>query len=240
MKNKIIYILFLVLILAGCSVNADITINSNMIVDENISILFDNSLASNFDSTTRYAANYIEYYSSAISLKNYNYKINEGSVKTSVDFDKRSKNICDSINYSLFSQYLYKNISCIEENDYYIVKSEGNQLVSVPQSKKKFNVENVILNVKLPVSALENNADSIDGNIYTWNFDENTSLDKSIYLKISKKALEKKKTDYDKKEQNKKIIKNILIVLGSLVILAIVCVVLNILYKKYKSNKLEY
>lgn len=240
MKNKILCLLVLIIFLTGCSVNADITIADDMKISENVSIAFDNSLAENYHSPGQYASDFLDYYNSAISLKNYNYKIEEGSVKTSVNFDKKSKNICDNINYSLFSQYLYKNINCIEEDGYFIVKSEGNQLISIPQSKKKFNVENVVLNVKLPISAIENNADDINGNIYTWNFDENTNSDKSIYLKISKKSLEENKVTYEKKEQTSKTIKNVVSILVVLVILIIICIGANTLYKKYKENKLEY
>ena len=70
MKNKILYLLVLVIFLTGCSVNADITINDDMTILENVSIAFDNSLAENYHSPSQYASDFLDYYNSAISLKN--------------------------------------------------------------------------------------------------------------------------------------------------------------------------
>lgn len=237
MKNKILYLLVLMIFLTGCSVTADITINDNMTITENVSIAFDNSLADNYHSPGQYASDYLDYYNSAISLKNYKYKIEESSVKSYVNFNKTSKNICDNINYSLFSQYLYKKINCISEDGYFIVKSEGEQLVSTPSSKKKFNVETVKLTMNLPVAALDNNADEVNGNSYIWYFNENSISDKSLYLKISKNALEENKSIKKQKEQRLDIIKKSIIILITLVGIASVLV---ISYKKYKENQIEY
>ena len=240
MKNKILYLIIVVIFLTGCSVDADITINDDMSIKENVSIAFDNSLAENYDSPGQYAADYIEYYNSAIELKDYSYKIKESNVNSYVNFSKYSKTICDNINYSLFSQYLYKKINCINEDGYFIVESEGEQLVSVPASKKSFNVEKVKLSVNLPVSALENNADEVNGNSYIWYFDENTSSDKRIYLKISKNDLEEKKSALEETDVKKQSLKKALLVMVVVIVGGAIIYTASVLYKKYKENKLDY
>ena len=64
--------------------------------------------------------------------------------------------------------HLYKTIKCSEDEEYFIIDSVGEQSISKPLSMKTFNAENVVINVKLPVLAEENNADIVCCNYYTY------------------------------------------------------------------------
>lgn len=239
LKNKLI-ILLTILILTGCTAKADITINENYSVDEKVNISFDNSKTINFKSPTKYAESYLEYYNSAISYKDYEYDINEGSDFSSVDFTKSTDGICTSINNNLFSQYVYKYIKCVEDDNHILISSEGEQLISLPISQKKFDIESLVLNIKIPVIAEENNADNVNEKTYTWNFNSSSPSDKSVYLKLNKKELEEAEKNYLKQEKikdNLKIGSTILIVV--VILITLVCIAIKF-YKKYKSNKIDY
>lgn len=237
---KKIFLLVVLIILSGCSVTADININYDSTVDENIKIAFSNSLAVNYDSPEAYAKSYLDYYNSAINYREYEYTISENSNESYVNFHKSSENICDNIRYSLFSQYLYETIECQEDDYYVVIKSSGEQLVSQPQNKKVFNVEDVTLNIKLPISAEENNADYVKDYTYIWNYDEETSAQKNIYLKINKTALEQNKLDILENEKQNKTNHIIQIVIGILLFMIIAISMGFVLYKKYKNNQIEY
>lgn len=237
---KKIILLLTILILSGCTATADIKINYDYSVSENIAITFDNALASNYDSPSKYAQSYLEYYSSAINLKNYNYEIKENNETSNVTFSKKTLGICDSIKYSLFSQYLYENIKCEETKEYIIIQSEGEQLISQPLKNKKFNVEKVLLTVKLPVSAEENNADIVEDRVYKWSYDESSSVNKNIYLRIRKDVLQSNKDLIEKQAKQEETVKKAMIVSIVLVAVGALLVISFTLYKKYKNNKLEY
>lgn len=239
MKKKIL-LLLIIIILTGCQVNADISINYDYTVDEKINVLFDNELASNFNSPKEYAKSYLEYYNPVIKLKDYNYDIEEKKDKSSVIFTKKSKNICDSINYGLFIIYLYDSIKCTENEYYMEIKSVGTQSVSAPSNEKKFNVESLKLKVKLPISAEENNADEVKDNVYSWYYDENSLRSKNLYLKVDKTKLEENRKNMEEKIKNDKRNDKILTILCFLLPIIIIGIISVILFKKYKSNKIEY
>ena len=111
-------------------------------------------------------------------------------------------------------------------------------------SEKKFDVERVELNIKVPIPLEENNADNVSNNTYTWFFDENTDSNKSVYLKINKTLLENKNKEQKKNEtkekENKKTFSLVKVILTVLIVFLILGIISYSLYKKYKNNKLEY
>lgn len=238
---KKMFLLLILIVLSGCSVTANIQLNNDSTMDESINVAFNNSLASNYDSPEEYAKSYLDYYNSAIKYRNYEYDfLNQDDNISYVNFTKNNKSVCDSIKYSLFSQYLYETIECNEDDYYIIIKSRGNQLVSQPQNKKVFNVEKVILNIKLPISAEENNADYMEDYVYTWKYDEKTAVDKNIYLKINKTTLEQNKLRIEEEKQQNKTNNTIIIIVGIVAFIILIVSISFVLYKKYKNNQIEY
>lgn len=238
MKKKI-FVLFILIMLSGCTVTTNLNISENFIVSEETTISFSNSLAINYDSPKELANLYIEYYLSAIKSKEYKYSLNEGNERSSVVFTKKSSDICKSINENLFSSHLFNTVKCKEEGNYFIISSDGNQKLVLSANKKTFDVNNVKINLKLPIPAEENNADIVKNNTYTWYFDKYSSKEKSIYVKINKETLEKKKDEVQNKKQIENTISNgsiIVVILGVIISLLVIS---YLVYKKAKSNRLE-
>lgn len=243
MKKKILILLMLI-ILSGCTVKENININADGSVSEKTNISFDNEMAVNYDTPTKYAEDFLKYYNNAIELKNYSYDVSENKSNTDVVFNRKTVKLCDGIKYGLFVDNLYSDIECSEDDYYYIIKSNSQQLLSKPMSEKKFDVERVELNIKVPIPLEENNADNVSNNTYTWFFDENTDSNKSVYLKINKTLLENKNKEQKKNEtkekENKKTFSLVKVILTVLIVFLILGIISYSLYKKYKNNKLDY
>lgn len=239
MKKKII-ILIILLTLTGCTVNANVNIDYNGNLNEEIIINFKNKDAVNYNTPTEYATSFINYYDNAIRYKNYSYTISENKKDTNVIFSKKSNNICNAIKYSLFSQYLYNKIECIEDREYYTVRSIGDNLISKPLNEKKFDITEIDLNITVPGSLTENNADSVSKNTYTWFFNQNTMSSKSIYFKVSKNIMKQEKQKEESKIHNKKTINIWLKMFMVFISIFLLLLIGIILYKKYKNNRLEY
>jgi len=238
--KKYLILIISILILTGCSATVNINVDDYYDTTEETIISFNNSQAVNYDGVEDYVNTYLDFYKSAIELRNYKYSLNEGKNNSSVIFTKEKEDICAYVNNNMFSVYLYNVLRCTEDNDYYVIRSEGVNSVSQPLNKKKFNIENLTINVTLPIRAYENNADFIDNNMYTWKYDLNTNENKSIYLKISKKELSENKHRVETKD---KIFNGAKITLILIVILLIVVGSTFVgikLYRRYKQNKLEY
>lgn len=240
MKVKYLLVLLIIILLTGCNVTSSIEVDSDFNIKETTNISFNNKLADAYYSTSEYAKNFTDYYKSAINIKNYNYDIVEGKENSSVIFTKQSNDICKQINESLFSQYLYKDVKCEEDDNYIQINSYGEHLLSLPENKKKFDVDEVNLKITLPVKAEEDNADGVNNNTYTWVFDKNTSKSKSIYIKINKEDIKEEKKQEIKRNERKKTVSKIKLIGVVIILFTILIVVFYMLYKKYKSNKLEY
>lgn len=243
MKKRIL-ILLMIIILSGCTVKENISINADGSISEKTNISFDNEMAINYDTPTKYAEDFLKYYNNVIELKNYSYDIIENKNNTDVKFSRKTSKLCEGIKYGVFVDNLYSDIECSEDDYYYIIKSNSQQLLSKPMNEKRFDVQRVELNIKVPIPLEENNADNVSNNTYTWFFDENTDPNKSVYLKINKSSLENKnkveKEQKTKEETIKKNVSNIKIIGVIVVIFALLILIVYTLYKKYKNNKLEY
>ena len=89
----------MLIILSGCTVKENININADGSVSEKTNISFDNEMAVNYDTPTKYAEDFLKYYNNAIELKNYSYDVSENKSNTDVVFNRKTAKLCDGIKY---------------------------------------------------------------------------------------------------------------------------------------------
>lgn len=178
--KKIIILLFLVMFLTGCSADVNIIINDTGI---NETITFTDS------STTAYKNNIpvfykdifsdiepdvrnegVEYYTKNVYQESGNYKLNY-SYKYSLENYRESRSIKGA-----FRSFNIRN----NKNDGQIVISTDSGGLRYFDSYN--NLTNVRVNITPSYKVLENNADYVNGNVYTWVFNKNTK--KHIYLML--------------------------------------------------------
>ena len=242
--KKILYlfgILFIMMLLTGCSAKADITVNVDGSVNENINVSDNNKNIKYGDKTIRETLNlYLNQYDTQLSVGKYETDINIGNENSSVDVYRKYDDICDFINKTLFSNYIYEGMTCNEDEYYFEVQSNGNFIKKRESDEPWLMPDDIKLTITLPVAATEQNADETDGNTYIWNYDQASSSDKSFHLKVSKVELKEAEENYNeaqaKKERNKKIV----IAFTIVGIAFVVGIISFILYLKYKSKKIDY
>lgn len=229
---KKIFAVFAILILTGCAVNVDVNVNDELKVKEKINVSFSNSLADNFLSVSDYVDDQVGYYYGTFSNEGYDRDFKQGESESNILFERNLDNICNLVKSS-FSEQLYSEFNCTEDDNYITIQSVGNQKISLPMNMRRFNVQDLNINVTLPIKATDNNADYVNGTTYTWKYDTNTYEQKQFYLKISK-------VDLKEKIRNEKIDSILGVVKVVSIILVIVSVISFVLYRKYKSNKIKY
>ena len=242
-RNKYVFIMIIVmLLLSGCTVTENVNVSSSGKTKEEIKILSATSeISENNTIVNNYLDSIIDKYRKAFSAKGYSYdKIIDMDKESGLKVNKDYDNICNFVNNTGFSQYLYKKITCQETEYYYEIKSEGENIFYCPGCSDFPHIDKINLNINLPVKAEEDNADDVSGNTYTWIYDKDTSKSKSIYLKINKETIKERNKEEKKEIKKSKSISNIMIIGGIIIVLLLIGVVAYTLYKRYKSNKLDY
>lgn len=230
--KKIIVSILLLIILTGCTTKGEITMESDGSIKEKvvIDVETNNLDEAKFDN---YINLVLDNYNSALNLRGYSKNIVYNKDISKVEFTNSYDNICKYIENNLFTQYLYKKISCTEDELYYVIKNETNHISYCKDCTSWPSLDNVSFSITIPIKAVENSSDLVSNNTYTWNFDKNTLDSKEFYLKINKEELNQN----NKKNENINTL--IKIVIFSIILLGLVATC-YILVKKYKSKKLEY
>lgn len=239
-KIKYLLIVICILLLTGCTVRSNITVEPYGIVSENVYLLNKTEyLTSEKYSFEKLIDLMVKPYKNVLDLKQYSYTYEKGKELSGVKVYKNYDNLCSYFGNSALNQYVYKYMSCTENDYYYEIKNATEYIPYCAQCAEWPELGDVEFKIKLPISATEQNADEVDGNTYIWKYDKNTK-DKNFYLKISKSALNESKKNYIKNQEMKKNRSKIIIIGIIIGVISLVVCTIIIFYKKYKKNSFDY
>jgi hypothetical protein len=214
MKKKTILLIFIILFFTGCTPNYNIVIDDSLITEELI-------IPENDD---HYAERFSNLYSIVDKKKQYDFSVSENSAVFKYVYS------FDEFNESNIIKSCYESFHLIKENDYYVLQTGLNfNCYPLQISDYEFvEFDELKINIKIVnYEVLENNADYINKNVYSWVINKNNYTNKPIIIKIKEK--EDKKTN------------NIYLVVGSIILL--ICLIGLIIYifinsLKNKNNKI--
>lgn len=228
--KKIILVLFVLILLSGCTSTSNVIVSEEGKVTEEV-ILSENK--SNFPSDS-YVKNMIDNYLQLYEedMEGYNYEDISDKNYLKVRLSKKFDNICSYFNDSSFVKKALSNVSCKKVNNTYEIKADVNSLSCEGDCLEGPLVDNIDFFLKLPNSAILENADEVENNTYAWHISGNDL--NNINLIINNPNIEKV---HNKQESNK----NIYIII-CVIIFIIILILLFIIYlvKKYKKNRFEY
>lgn len=212
MKNKkILLILFLTLFLTGCTATYNVNINNDYVKEELNINNYDSFTWNNKIANTTYKEMINSAYSNAIpvlyntpGIFEYNLEM-EGYNYYSKSLIKTSNNLGMRMNYT-FSFDDYKDSTLVNNfYRYFTIKEQDNDIIINAYGDNGIfeeyeMLDEVAINITIPLSVSYNNADSVSGNTYTWILTEDNVYSKQISLKYSKK--ENKVNTTDNKDNN--------------------------------------
>ena len=212
MKNKIILLVIIGLMLCGCSAEVNLEVNPSNI-SETISI------TTNADSTYT-KQNILEGFRNYMPIYN-NIEIPDtepdepvSGVQYYEHTQEELSNGYKNVYSHTFDFGRYKNARSVNDAFRSVTiqnsSSQKTMLLSTDSGGlKSFNtypgLETVRVNIKTDYEVIKHNADSVNGNVYTWYFSKDTK--KGVYLLMSNtldKEVEKKETDTTTKKSEKK------------------------------------
>lgn len=197
---KKILILFMILLLSGCSINYKLKINEDLSLEENINIT---NNASYFESLGPVESVYKNTVDLGMKDKEYRYTYINEKNSYGVNATRKYSSLEDFKEKATSYKELYDDFEITKDGAKVIINSIGNlkteKFVSSSEDSASDNFEfsNSYISIEVPFKVTYNNADRVaeQDNIYYWNIDNNITKDKNIKISFdtSKKFISIKK-----------------------------------------------
>lgn len=180
--KKVFLIILTLFVLTGCSATYNLEIDDSRVL-ESCDFLLEKNDENERTVDDYYNTNYLAFFDMNL-LKDYNYnkeRIDDGKhVGMNLSFAYGNR---DYQNSSLLDRCYYKK-SFIKTNDYIILNTEGGASCFYKDESKL--LDDLTVNIKTDLKVLENNADSVKDNVYTWKLTDKNFSKKNIYIKIKR------------------------------------------------------
>ena len=241
-KIKIIFLIALIIIVSGCKIRSNVEVLPDGTVIEKVTITETkegNNLTE--DEYSDYIEAELKDSKRLINYGNYKSKKINNKKQFGATFTKKHKSICAYFQDTIFNQYVYRHISCKEDEVFVFIANDTPFLERKDEEdfSNPLDLRDVKLTISLPVKAQYHNADEVKGKNYIWKFDDNTT-GKNFELTINKNTLKQAEIENTNLIKKKEFLNTVVIVIIFASILAIITVIGFILYKKYIQNKIEY
>lgn len=228
-KLKIFIFLCLVLLLSGCSVEYDLTLNDDFTVSEKVVAT---------ERTKRMEALTKQKGEQAVNyLYNMFKRDDEDITLTSRDDDYNTYATAitsyEDINdyASKFSSDVFDNVNVTKDGNIITFSTEQKELLS-SDTNYSLLYDDITVNVTIPFEVTSNNADKVTGNTYTWNIKKNTDY-KTIEFAY-KEGNKEDKVNINVNDETYNIQYGVIITVGLVIIIG--SIVLFVYIKNKKNN----
>ncbi len=189
MKKRILLTIILLLLTTGCTCEYNLIIDGN-IYKEKITIIGETSEEiANFNNEWKVPIDKEEYDMNAgldgndeINTNIYKYNLSGNKLNFNYDFNG------NQFSKSTAVYNCYNKLTVTKYNNTTIISTSSN----IDCFNKYPNLNTLKINIKVDREVISNNADSVSGNTYTWNFDKYNPGKKGINLVLENKEEENK------------------------------------------------
>lgn len=225
---RVLIVMFIIFGFTGCTADVSLKLDKNNNIKQTIKISENIGLLNEYEmSYKQYIDNKIDYN----RANNNKYIRNDFKDDSSFGtiYTKESNDVCKELKSSYFSNF-FEDMECDVYDDYYDISAKTPFVYCPPDADYCSDVKEVKLSLELPEKAIDNDADYIEGNKYTWVYD--TTKIGTFNVKVKRY-----KGNIINKVSNNKNLQLVTAILGSVLFISLIII---ILYKKYKKNRIEY
>lgn len=160
---KYILIIFILILLTGCSGNYNVIINSDLSVNEELELTIDNEYGQYQKTLSIFEKNNID-------KDNYDVNVEDDEIK--IKYNEKFNSIEEYISNSKVYKQLINNIQLNRNNDYIDIYVDEN--LKIKNKYTNINGTNLVdldviqVNITNPFKVVLTNADMINDNVYTW------------------------------------------------------------------------
>lgn len=229
-KFKHLFILFVVMFLTGCSVNYKLTINDDLSIDEEV-----------------VATEYTKIMEKKTNLKgedsiNYLYEMFRKNLDNETFYYDNSNNLTIGTATESYKDFNDFNFSFKSDLFYPLKYKKDKNIItlSLPQTKQLGNhysdnliYDEVSITMVIPFKVLENNADKVNGNKYTWNIEKDKKL-RTIKIKFD---TSRSKNGFLINTNNKKVKVNYSYIVSGIIVFIICILIIMVTINNKKNNR---
>ena len=230
MKKRIFFIIISLLLLSGCSINYNLKVDKDFKINEKLEMSVEkNKFEIGYDKPEDGVKDIFNNINTTLTYKLYDYKTNKKSGKINTIFNKKYLSVEDYSN-SVF----LKNANGKAEKYDYEKNGKTNKVFQVTINYDFFDfintrkyssiaMDDFKLNITFPYKVIESNADSVNGNVLTWNLKDLRKA-RSFYIEYDE--------NIEVKEKNNKV----LIIIACAALIVSVFLIIIIFRKRTKNN----
>lgn len=178
---KYILIIFILILLTGCSGNYNVIINSDLSVNEELELTIDNEYG-------QYQKTLSIFEKNDIDKDNYDVSVEDDEIK--IEYNEKFNSIEEYISNSKVYKQLINNIQLNRNNDYIDIYVDEN--LKIKNKYTNINGTNLVdldviqVNITNPFKVVLTNADMINDNVYTWSITKD-DISKKIQMQFKPK-----------------------------------------------------
>lgn len=222
--KKIVYMIFVLFLLTGCSVEYNLELKDDTFYEEisfNIPNVSDNISDYNYlkeqDFYAVFSKNGMKEYKKETEIKD-----NVGIANLS--FSYIGKNYDDAV---VFDQCFDVHNVLLDDNKYYISTNGQFKCMTVDY----IEADKVVINFKTEYDVIDHNADDVNDNIYSWEFNDSNFNNKQIKLVVDKTSHEISEKEVNVADRNDTLLLIGGIIGGILLLALVVAIVIKIFGK---------
>ena len=180
--SKILLLIIFALFLTGCDVTYNLEI-TNDYMTESVDFWYDDTSENESIIDQYLAVDHQAYFDMDLGT-NYNYTQKKITDDDRIGMNLRYNYSGDNLQNSSLIDRCYYQKSVMVTDEEIVLYTDGKTSCLYMDDNKLF--DSLTINIKTDLPVIENNADEVDGNTYTWIIDENNYQNHPINLRISR------------------------------------------------------
>lgn len=222
-KIKLILLIVIAFAVTGCEAHYNLTITKTG-MKESVDFLYNNT-PENKSILKDYLDNdYMAYYNMN-NRKSYHYDKKEINKDDTIGMNLTYTYLIDDLKKSSLLDSCYYKKSVIRTKDEIVLSTDGKAMCFYKDQDKL--LDKLIINITTDLNVVENNADKVNGNTYTWIIDDTNFQNKPVNMKINLKETEEKSFAW-----------GIILIIAGIIIISGISALIFVYIKNRKNNKL--
>lgn len=168
-KIKFIILILIVFLFAGCSGDYNLKFNRDLSIDEDIDILIDNK-------DNAYENTFMLFENADIDADKYNIMLKGDKVR--IIYKEKYKSFEDYYLNSKLYKLLFKELELNRTNSGMFINTESNFKLDDSNNQNiinSYDIDTLKINITMPFNVIENNADEVKDDTYTWVLNKNNT-----------------------------------------------------------------